>query len=247
MNLNLVDNQNSLSIRIYSDGFSLWVYNEHRQIISQVDTKSKNLLENGDFQQLFSEQQHVHPHYKNISICCETDFYTLIPEGLCKIETMRDFLKLQHPDLPDTTSVLQSPIKTQQSVLIYALNNKLLAVVGKIFNQLQIKHHLKTVIDKLVASNQDMIILWVRKQKVDFIVYKGSSICLLNSYDYKTSEDIVYHALNIYHQCKLDPEKFKITTYSDDMMHLELLLKNYITNAVCKPIQSEHEDYQWEI
>ena len=202
MHDNLVDNQNSLSIRINSDGFSVF---------------------------------------------CETDFYTLIPEVLCNDETIPEFLKLQHPDLPETWQVCQSTIGNQQSVLVYALPKNLLSSTDKTFKQLQIKHHLQDVIEKLAASNQDMILVWVRQQKVDFIVYKENSICLLNSYDYKTSEDIVYHALNIYHQFKLDPDKFKITTYSPDKTQLELLIKSYITDAVCKSIQSEYEDYQWEI
>lgn len=202
MHDNLVDNQNSLSIRIYSDGFSVF---------------------------------------------CETDFYTLIPEVLCNADTMRGFLKLQHPDLPETWQLYQSTIENQHSVLVYALHKDLFSSSDKTFNQLHIKQHLQGVIDKLVASNEDMIIVWVRQEKVDFVVYKENSICLLNSYDYKTNEDVVYHALNIYNQFKLDPEKFKITTYSHDSMPLELLIKSYITNVVCKSIQSEYEDYQRKI
>ena len=248
MDTDLVNNQYSLSIRICPDGFSFFIYDENGNIISQKRVKPVNTEKETDPQDIFSGHKEIHPNYKNISVICESDYYTLIPDVFYLPEKERDFLKLQHPSLPESSITFQTAIKSQHGIFIYAINETIVQTIRKIFNShILFEHHLTHILKKTITENQEKVVVWTRPQHIDIFVFRHSGIALLNSYSFQTIEDIAYHILNIYHQLNLDTENFSLEMYNDENTSHENLLKKYLSKVTFKPKQTEYEDYQWKI
>lgn len=248
MNSNLVNNQYSLSIRISSDGFSLCVYDQKRTIISRKNIKSEQGNDITEFlQNILANNGEIHQKYKDTAIICESGYHTIIPEVFHKIESEREFLKLQHPSLPDSCRVFHNKISGQQSVLIFGLEQNITQLFAGYFQQLTPESHLVNILHKIIDKGDDKTTVWIRPEEIDCIVYKDHKIILLNKYPYQSSEDIVYHLLNIHQQLDLNPDEFISEVFSDGNLMTEKLLIKYVPKLIIKSKETAHEDYQWEI
>ena len=247
MDSTLVNNQYSLSIRISSDGFSLYVYDEKYQIISHKQEKSGQTDDLEFIHKMFETNKEIHSAYKNISIICESDYHTLIPEIFFKPENRNDILKLHHPSLPDSARTFHAKQEQLQSVLIYSLEEKLLKEIYLHFQHIIPESHLVHITRKIATERQDKFTLWIRPENIDCIVYNRHKVLLLNKYSYNSPEDIAYHVLNIYQQLELNPNEFLLEVFDDGNNQTESLLRKYISTVIIKPKQSAYEDYQWEV
>lgn len=247
MDSTLVNNQYSLSIRIFSDGFSLYVYDENDQIISHKQEKSEQTDDLEFIRKMFESNKEKQASYKSISIICESDYHTLVPEIFFKQENQNDLLKLHHPSLPDSARIFHAKQEQLQSVLIYSLDEKLLNEIYLHFHHIAPESHLVHVTKKITSEHIDKFTLWIRPEKIDCIVYNHHKILLLNKFSHTSPEDIAYHVLNIYQQLELNPNEFMLEIFDDGNNQTALLLGKYISTVIIKPKQSAYEDYQWEV
>ena len=247
MSLNLVNNQYSLSIRIFSDGFSLYVYDEKYQAISRKFEKQEYIDEQEFVQKMFESHKEIHADYKNICIICESAYHTLVPDIIFNTDIQKDLLKLQHPVLPDTCRIFHVKQENLQNVLIFALEDSLTKGIYTHFQQITPESHLVHVIKKIISGEKDKFILWIRPKEIDCIVFHHQKIVLLNKYSYESPEDITYHVLNIYQQLELNPNELMLEIFTDENHQAGTLLENYISSVTIKTKQSAYEDYQWEI
>jgi hypothetical protein len=247
MDSTLVNNQYSLSIRIFSDGFSLYVYDENFQILSHKHEKSKQTDDLEFIRKMFESNKEIHDAYKTISIICESDYHTLVPEIFFKLENQNDLLKLHHPSLPDSSRIFYTKQEQLESVLIYSLDEKLLKEISLYFQQITPESHLVHITKKITTEQKDKFTLWIRPEKIDCIVYNHHKMLLLNKFSYTSPEDIAYHVLNVYQQLELNPNEFLLEIFDDGNNQIESILKKYISTVIIKPKQSAYEDYQWEV
>ena len=244
----VVKNQYSLSIWIYSDGFSLSVYDENNQILS---SKHLKMLEGKDeiefLQETLASQEEIKAEYKEISVIFESPFHTFIPEIFYSTDKEKDFLMLQHPTLPDTYQIFHVKDTNLQTVLVYAIDEKVIETIYKHLPTADITSHLVPITKKIISEASDMLTIWVRDKEMDCIVYKNNSISLLNKYTYQSIEDILYHIVNIYQQLGFNPSEFKTEIYDDGGLLNEAILKEYFSKISLKSKKTVYEDYQWRI
>lgn len=248
MDSDLVNNHYSLSIRIFSDGFSLFVYDEKHTIISRKNIKSEQGNDFAEFlRNMLATNEEIRQKYKDIIIICESAYHTIIPDVFHKTEREREFLKFQHPSLPVSYQTFYNIISNQQSVLIFGLEQNITQLLARHFQHVIPESHLVNIINKIIIERSDKIAIWIRPEEIDCIVYKDQKIILLNKYSYQSSEDIVYHILNIHQQLELNPNDIISEIFSDENLLTEKLLIKYVPKLVIKSKQTAHEDYQWEI
>ena len=248
MDSDLVNNQYSLSIRIFSDGFSLCVYDEKHTIISRKNIKSEQGNDFAEFlRNMLATNEEIRQKYKDIVIICESGYHTIIPDVFHKTEREREFLKLQHPSLPVSYQTFHNKINSQQSILIFGLEQSITQLLALHFQQVIPESHLVNIINRIIIDGNDKIAIWIRPEEIDCIVYKDHKIILLNKYSYQSSEDITYHILNIHQQLELNPNDIISEVFSDANLLTEKLLIKYIPKLVIKSKQTAHEDYQWKI
>lgn len=246
----VVNNHYSLSIWIYSDGFSLYVYDENNHILS---SKHLNITEGADeiefLQQALASQEEINAEYKEIMVTCESAYHTIIPEIFHTTKKENDFLTLQHPDLPASYQLFHEKDTNLQTVLIYGIDVKIIEAINKYLPTANITSHLVHATKKVVTEAVEKLTIWVRDKdkEMDCIVYKNNKISLLNKYFYQSSEDIIYHIVNIYQQLELNPAEFETEIFDDGEILNETFLRDYFTNINLSSKKSFYEDHQREI
>ena len=86
----------SQSIRFKSDGFSLYIKDEHQILISSKNIIiHKALQTEGEFIDLLSNEKELSINYTKINFVYETDIYAIVPLQIFKTEQARDFLAFQ--------------------------------------------------------------------------------------------------------------------------------------------------------
>jgi hypothetical protein len=246
MESNLVTNQYSLSIRISSDGFSLSVHDEKLHIISSKKIKADEGEDYSVFlQNQLPAQKEIHLNYKKIAIICESGYHTIVPEIFYKKDREKDFLKLQHPALPDNLEIFHTLFSQCENVLIFGIEQNILKTITRYFPEIQPASHLVNIASKIITEQKNQLTVWIRSGEIDCIVYKDFKIILLNKYSYQHAEDIVYHLLNIFQQLALNPNDFITEIFDEVNPQNEKLIKKYLPSVVIKSKQSAYEDYQW--
>lgn len=248
MNYHLVKKQYSLSIRILSDGFSLFVYDENYQLISTKHITPEHGTDKAvTLQNILVNHKELHQQYKNIAIICESGYHTIIPDIFYKTENNKQFLKLQHPTLPDPYQIFHTKLPHQQCTMIYGLEQSMIEVFLSHFQQIIPESHLVSIVKRIISEDKNRLTLWVRQEETDCIVYNDHRIILLNKYTYQQPEDILYHILNIYQQLELSPSELCTELYDDENSNNIPLIKKHLPEVIIKSKKTAHEDYQWKI
>lgn len=248
MDINLVKNQYSLSIRILSDGFSLSVYDENYQLISAKHITPVHGADKAEsLQEILVSHKELHLAYKDIVIICESEYHTIVPEIFYKAENEKEFLRLQHPSLPDSYQLFHSKLPLRQCTMIYGLEQNVIKVFQSHFQQVNPESHLVSIAKKIISEDKNKLTLWVRQEETDCIVYNDHRIVLFNKYAYEQPEDILYHVLNIYQQLNLNPSDFCTELYDNENSNNIALFKKHLPGVIIKSKKTAHEDYQWKI
>ena len=238
MNANLVDIPYRLSIRFSPNGFSVFVCDVNEKVVASVNKTYKHSSDNtNNLKEAILSIKPSLPNCQEVILICETEFYTLIPNSFFVADQAPDFLKLQHPDLPETYQVFSHSLQNKDSVFIFAYDSGIVQTLTEIFPALKIEHQLTSSIEQ--PDHQNMISIWIREERMDCLVFHKGEIKLLNHYSYQTAEDIVYHALNIAYHLQFDIMEFEIIVYSDEAnaKNHEEIITTYLPQSDFKTIQ----------
>lgn len=233
-NENLNTNQYNLSIRLNSDGFYLFVTDERNSLLSSKKT-SFDIFNHSkeDIIEKLLQEQILNINYQTVRIIVETDNYTCIPDSMFDEEHIYDLLHLQHHQITPTDCVKFNLLLAWNAVLIYSIPNQLNEVLTEVLPEINIEHHLYSFInDKVALDSEQNLYVWLRHQTIDILALEKGNLLLINSYDYKTKEDFVYHILNAAKQLSFDREKCNINIYNTDQQpELAELAAQYFRNC----------------
>lgn len=234
MHINLAEKPYSLSIRIYPDGFSLFVCNENNEVLST----EHHYTEGGQLEESFISLCSTLSDCQSVSLVMVTDFYTLIPATIFNPDKKNDFLRLQHPNLTDTSEIFYTYYKHIDAILVYAFDKKNIKTVQSAFPEINIQHHLHHLIENLETARGEQISLIIKSGSIDCLASRHNYIQLLNNFAFQTEEDIVYHVLNILHHLDFNHETTQITIYHENNKSINPIdkLKPYISKIHLKDI-----------
>lgn len=244
MTTTLVHIPYSLSIRIFSDGFSLFIYDEGNQLISQKTISDKQLWKPENHDAAIFNEPEIHSRYQKISIEIETGIYTLIPEDFYNENTAPDYLRMQHADIPNKTVILSQKAEKFGVRLIYAFPEHLKTGISAIFPGTPISHHLISILNNTEFHAQEKVFIYIRKQFFDCIVMRKGNILLMNDFKYQSREDVVYHCMNIISQLDMNNEECVFVIYHNNHDNPETALRPYVTHIISRQISTEYENYK---
>ncbi len=223
-----------LSIRLKSDGFSLCIYDNelstHSSKTGKIDFSTLNESELIDSFQL---QFETAIGYKHTELIIENDFFTIIPKSFFELQDYAALLKFQHPTF-DTNiyNTFSSQISALNVNLVFACPTKITKAISSVFRDIQISHTIVEFISAVQNLNEDGMFVSVKDKKMTVAVIANSNLQLLNSYEFSTHEDILYHIMNIIENLNLQPTKEKLTILSNQTEpELQLLLTKYLPNT----------------
>lgn len=237
MNANLVDIPYRLSIRFSPNGFSVFVCDVNEKVIASIDLTYKYSGDTESLKEAVLSVKPSLPDCQEVTLICETEFYALIPNSFFIPNRTLDFLKLQHPDLPETHQVFSHSFQNHDSIFIFGYDPKIVQTLTDIFPTLKAEHQLVSLIEQ--PEHQNMISIWIREKRIDCLVFHDGKTKLLNHYPYQTAEDIVYHALNIAYHLQFDIMEFEIIVYSDEAnaKNHEEIITTYLPQSDFRTIQ----------
>jgi hypothetical protein len=229
---NNISNTYKMSIRIFSDGFSLYITDNTNTLLStkhgKINFAQLSVIELKDA--LRSELE-VETVCETIEISIETDCFTLIPDSLFSAEDYAALLQFQHPTFSlSSDKLLTDELLNHKAILLYSCSNKLYEAVMSFYNEASIQHHL---VQYLKVDYKDDCRLQVvnRQGKMDIVAFKNNSVQLANTYEYSTDEDFLYHLTQVKEQLQFADSYCSVVLSGQAITSsLELLLSKYIRN-----------------
>jgi len=113
--------ENRLSIRVFPDGFSLWITNAAHTVVCRKRVIYNHRQSINDFPELLLQQKELAYQYHNTGFIIESDFYDVVPDILHNEYNQLSFLKFKFPELPDSVILQNKKISAFNCVLIYAM------------------------------------------------------------------------------------------------------------------------------
>jgi len=163
--------------------------------------------------------------------------YTLVPKSLFDEKRSSDYLKFNSKILA-TDFIAHDTINALDLVVVYVpfmnINNYFFEAVGS-FSYF---HHISKLLEQSASvfktKNEDAILINVREEQFDLVIYKDHKLQICNSYTFKTSEDFLYYILFTFEQLKIKPEdaKAQIIGHKFKDSALYLLTEKYIGTII---------------
>jgi hypothetical protein len=222
-------NSYKLSIRINSDGFSLLINDEFNSLLStqHVSTALVSLSVEEIVRIISVETPY---YYKSVTVICESDSYIFIPTPFFKQTEAMDYLYFQHKK-EKNERVLYNYVSDWDTVNVFSIPVTLEQALSRLFPESIIEHQLSWLLkNKIKPQHANSLSIWVRSKMLDVIALKNGKLQLLNSFNYQTTEDFTYHALDIIEQLSFDIEKCDVFLYnSEKKPELGIMLGKYLT------------------
>lgn len=227
------NNQYSLSIRLNSDGFSLFVYDPSSQLLT---TKSVTALlyslSEEEILNLFRNEAECGLSYKSVRIICELNAYCIVPIPLFKHHEASNLLYFQHKE-DKKEQVKYNVLKPWDIVNVFAIPRALMGALTQLFPDVSVEQHLSWFIaDKVQLHTETVMYVFVRGTMMDVVLLENGSIKLVNSFAYQTTEDIAYFILRLYDQLGLDSEHCAVRLYNaEGKTELKKLIRKYVKHC----------------
>lgn len=210
--------QYCLSIRFFPDGFSLFVSGEDKKTVvsRHVNAMLAELSIDGILD-LLSGQEELNMSFGTVRIIVESDFYSMAPAGIFRVGDETALLRFVYPDLPGNMSVVENELLPWNAFLIYALPANLNEALQTTLPELVPEHHLSAFMaDNVPLSADTAFYAFFRSGVVDFMVFDAGKPLLINSFQCKTAEDLLYYLLKIAGQHNIDTYRVSLKLYNAD-------------------------------
>ncbi len=241
-------NPYSLSIRIFSDGFSLFVHDENKALLSVKHLQTRETEAEARFAELLTQRE-LKGTFNQTRVIIETGLYTLIPDHFSN--DSRSMLALQHPYLSDDYPVIENQIDGHGMTVVFATEPGLLKALRMAFPEIIPQLHLNTFLRTTPESAR--VILWVRGGEIDLLLYDQDQWMLMNSFNITSTEDIIYYTMNLFREFGLNRNEFALWAFIPEnaaqgfvsYTDLSAGLKPFFGNINNKLQTTWYEDYQW--
>lgn len=241
-------NPYSLSIRIFTDGFSFYIHDENRELLSVKHLRTGATDRQEDFTELLAQTE-LKSSFNKTRVIVETGLYTLIPDHF---ETdSRALLTLQHPCLTENSPIITNHIEGQGMTVVFAPEAGLLKALRSVFTEIVPQHLLSSILRNQPESGR--VILWTRGNEMDMMLFDQGKCLLMNSFNISTTEDVIYHTLNLFREFGLNRREFALWVYTPEssaqvignQSDITEGMKPFFGNFSIKLQTSYYEDYQW--
>ncbi len=239
-NNSITSNTKKLSVQFSLNGLSFLSPNDKKAFVFFQE----KLANNGTpeellivFQQLIAKNNIQITRFESVEIHYASSLYTLVPASLFNEKRSSDYLKFNSKILA-TDFIAHDKIEALDMVVVYVpfmnINNYFFDAVGS-FSYF---HHISKFLDQSAAifksKNTDTILVNVRDEEFDLVIYNKQKLQICNSYAYKTPEDFLYYILFTFEQLKILPEEATVAIIGHQFKQSELysISEKYIKNIV---------------
>ena len=219
-----------LTVRFSSEEWLLSVFDSADKLVSTKRISAYlPLLSEEAIVRIIAKEPEMQKEYADVCFICESDCYSFVPAVIFRENEVDDLLYFQR-EKDKNTVVCFNLLDNWKMVNIFSISRVLNNALLHFYPNPTITHHLSYCLTDFIKSpSNNKVHIWVRERKMDVIVFKNGQTELINTYDYQTSEDFIYHVLNVFEQMSLDVESCKVQLYNAEQKgELVTLLSNYV-------------------
>ena len=210
--------QYCLSIRFFPDGFSLFVSGEDKKtVVSRHINAAIAEMSTDGILDLLSAQQEFSMSFGTVRVIVESDYYSIVPAGVLRDGDEAAMLRFAFPDLPGNFTVIRNELLPWGAVLLYALPVNLNEALQTTLPELVSEHHLSAFMaDNVPLSADTAFYAFLRQGVVDLMAFDAGRPLLVNSFQCKTAEDMLYYLLKISVLHNIDTYRVSLKLYNAD-------------------------------
>ncbi len=237
----------TLLCELSSDSFSYAIRNdEEKKIVSVGVYQYEKTRPLAGFsialQILFHQHQVLSEKFKKSCLIYSVHRNVLIPFTMYNSQKNAEALNLIHGDLAMGDTILNDIIPGQDVYNIYSVPKALNDTVLRQFPAIRGVHQFSAILKKGNPESNKMTAIFY-PEKVVVILFKDGQFQLLNSYFYRTPEDVVYLLLNICKQFDVPDIALEVNGFIEEDSALFKGIYNYFSTVeLVKPT----EDYLYE-
>lgn len=199
---------------ISSEGFSYVVKNELDNSFLGVGVfqYDKHYTPGGfpiALQMLFQQHELLSNDFKKVQIVYSLTESVLIPFSLYNKEQNKEVIDLVHGDANHDAIILTEKINAHDLYNAYRVPTAIRKVVEEQYPYCNESHQYTAVL-KQTAPGKDELSAIFYDQKMVVSLFKNDQYQLINSYQFRTAEDVSFTLLNICHQFKAENIEIKL-------------------------------------
>lgn len=208
-------NNYHLSLQISIDGFCFALFHlQERKYIGigeYVISNASNQTIAEFIDSIFADDKWLKGTFKSVTASFNQYKNTLIPSALFEEGKLTEYLSLNTGssgiDQPKFDRLLQSEI-----VNCYSFSESVVNVVLKYFPATQFFHQNSTLIESSLnrSIKSEYIQIQFNRKSIDLVAFKNNKLQLQNSFEYKTSEDVIYFLLYVMEQLGMGQETTEV-------------------------------------
>ena len=172
------------------------------------------VLSEEDIVRMIATAPEMQQKYAETRFVYESDCYSFVPAVLFKENEAADLLHAQY-EMDKSVVVRFNRLDNWKMATVFSVPQTLNNALLRFYPAPEILHHLTfclTNFTKRPSGNK--VHIWRRGRRMDIVVFKNGGVELINTYDFQTSEDFVYHVLHIFEQLSLDIENCKVQLHN---------------------------------
>ncbi len=158
---------------------------------------------------------------------------TLVPIALYKSDQKNSYLQFNH-SVSQNAQILTDDLRLSNAKCIYSIQSELKSFLDKQFPNHRLKHHSGILIESILSRSnkkEKNFNLNIRENHMDIVICE-ESLLFSNSFQFQSSEDLLYFVLFTMEQNKCDPHVTDCIITGDVEVNSPVhnMLKQYIKN-----------------
>lgn len=237
----------TLTCELSTDSFSYAIRNDEENKIVSVGVYQyeKNRPQTGfpiALQILFHQHKVLSEKFKKSCLIYSVPRNVLIPFSMYNSQKNTEVINLVHGDLCVGEIILNDIIPGQDLYNTYSISKALKDTVFHQFPAIRGIHQFTALLKKGNSDSEKMTAIFYH-EKVVVILFKDGKFQLLNSYSYRTPEDVVYILLNICRQFDTPDIPLEVVGFIEESSALFKGIYNYFSTVqLVKPSEEYHFD-----
>lgn len=161
--------------------------------------------------------------------------HSLVPDPLYAKEEIKEILSLTS-SINSDDRCYADPVRAANAHLLFAVPEVLLKETGSVYKEASLFFAGSSFIESQLRlykhESKAKVSLMVRSQCIDILVTQGKDLKFYNSFNYQTSEDLIYYLLFSMEQLQLNPDQTEVFCFGEieKISSHWLLASKYIRN-----------------
>ncbi len=152
---------------------------------------------------------HWFANVTSVSLALVSDKITLVPEPLFDEKVKSTYAKFNF-ETDDSNVLLSSKVRSAGCFAVFALSQEKEKLYRSFFPDIKIMHAAMPLLESVLTNdkneNSEKAYITIRPKSMELAFTKNGSLLYYNTFNYTTSEDVIYYLLFALEQLKLNPE-----------------------------------------